>query len=139
MKLRPMTFVDACYADNHSISHGIASKEPPISDLSVTLEDDGKIMAVGGVRLINLTTAWCWVNLTHDAVKNIISVYREITEWLDEITKEHNIKRLQAYVDVDFPEGIKLLEHLKFTKESVMDKFSGDKDAFMYKRITWAD
>ena len=135
MKLRPMTDTDAIYADNHSVSRGISSKEPPVVNFCQTLEDEGKIMAVGGIRLVNLTTAWCWVNLTDSAGEKPQTVFRAMQKWLDGMARTHGLNRLQAYVEVNFPEAIKMIELLGFYRESLMKSFVGNHDAYMYAKV----
>jgi RimJ/RimL family protein N-acetyltransferase len=51
------------------------------------------------------------------------------------LAKDKGIKRGQAYVDVNFPEAIRLVEHLGFERESIMKRFIGDGDAAMYARF----
>ena len=93
------------------------------------------MLGSGGFRLINMTTAWTWLDLTHDAGSHIRSVYRVISEWIDIFVKDKGIKRLQAYIDPDFPEAIRTIQHLGFERESNMELFYGDRDAYLYKRI----
>ncbi len=134
MEFRESTTEDVEYADNHSISH--ETKDVPEQiDYLYTLEHEGVPLCVGGFRMINHTTAWCHVDLTDKAGSHIIEVYRVIKEWIESFCKEHGIIRLQAYVREDFPEGMRMVKHLGFDYEFTMEKFMGDKDALMYKRI----
>jgi RimJ/RimL family protein N-acetyltransferase len=135
MKLRTMTNEDFEYASNHSVSRSVANKEPPIIDWAVTIEEDGKVMAVGGIRMINLTTAWVWIDLTCNSGSYMIGVYRLIRDWLDGIMEEHGLFRLQAYVESDFEEAIRMVDHLGFEYESTMEKFVDDKPAYLYARF----
>lgn len=120
---------------NHSVSRGIAKYQPEYIDFCYTLEHKGKPLGIGGFRLINMTTAWCWLDMTDLSDTHVIVWYRVIKEWIDIFVKEHNIKRLQAYVEPDFPKAIRMVQHLGFKKESIMKNFMGDKDASMYVRI----
>ena len=82
---------------------------------------------------MNLTTAWCWVDmLSHEDIR---TSYRLIKEWIDDFAAAHELKRLQAYVECDFEEAIRLVKHLGFEKESIMKNFMNDKDAYMFVRI----
>ena len=135
MKFREALPEDFTYMSEHSLSRGIAKYVPERIDFCYTLEHEGVPLGIGGFSLINRTTAWCWLDLaTHDY---ILSSYRVIKEWIDLFVKEHKIKRLQAYIECDFPEAIRFVEHLGFTKESVLENFVDDRDAFMYKRLIW--
>jgi len=133
MNFREVTQDDLDFMADHSISRG--KKQPEQVDFVYTLEHDGKPLAVGGFRLINLSTAWCWFDLSDLAGSHIHTVYRTIKEWSMVFAKEHNIKRLQAYVECDFPEAIRMAEHCGFTRESIMKNFTDEQDAFMYVRI----
>ncbi len=98
-----------------------------------TLEDNGKPIMVGGFRMINKTSAWCWVELG-DTDGHITTMYRTIKEWIDAFIEIHEIERLQAFVRMN-DKAIRLVEHLGFQKESIMKNFFGDEDAFMYARF----
>jgi len=135
MHFRETTQADLDYVANHSVSRGIQKHCPEQVDYCYTLEHEGKPLGIGGFRLINVTTAWCWVDLTDRAGSHIVVAYRTIKEWIDVFTKEHGIKRLQAYVECDFEEAIRMVKHLGFEKESIMKNFIGDKDSYMYVRI----
>ena len=122
---------------NHikSISRGIQKHCPEQVDFTYTLEHEGDPLMVGGFRLINLTTAWCWVDMSTSSRRHLRASYRTLKEWIDQFSAEHGIRRLQAYVECDFPEAVRMVEHLGFVWESDMENFMGDKDASMYKRI----
>lgn len=134
MLFRELVQSDIDYMANHSVSRGIFSKMPQQTEFSFCLEDKGKILGVGGVRLINLTTSWAWVDLTHYAGEHIITVYRVIKEWMEILARDKGIKRLQAYVEVDFPKSKRMVEHLSFHQEHIMPKFVGEKSAYLYVR-----
>lgn len=131
-----MTQADVDFVKDHSISRGIVGKQPESIDFGYTLEHEGNVLGVGGFRLINLTTAWAWLNLTDCAGGHIIVVYRTVKEWMQKFVEEKGIKRLQAYVAPDFSEALSLVEHLGFKWESNMEQFLSDGDASMYVRLT---
>ena len=120
---------------DHSVSRGIAKYQPECIDYCFTLEHEGKPLGIGGFRLINKTTAWCWVDLTDLAEKHITTCYRVIREWIDKFVEEHQLKRLQAYIECDFPEAIRMVQHLGFEEESRMENFVDDKPAYLYARL----
>jgi hypothetical protein len=134
LKLRETTAEDREFVAEHSISHG-TKDVPEQTDFWYTVEHEGEVMCVGGFRLLNKTTAWCHVNLTDRAGGHIIHLYRIIRDWIDEFVKEHDIRRLQAYVLCDFQEGVTMVNHLGFTKESIMLGFSEGKSAYMFTRL----
>jgi RimJ/RimL family protein N-acetyltransferase len=135
MEFRETTQEDLDFMANNSVSRGIQKHCPEQADFMYTLEHESKPLGVGGFRLINLTTAWAWVDLSHLAGHHTIVCYRVIREWMEKFVEDHKIKRLQAYIEMDFEVAIRMAEHLGFKYESTMEGFMGDKDAFMYKRI----
>ena len=135
MNFRETTEKDLIFVSNHSVSRGILKRQPECIDFCYTLEHERKPLGIGGFRLINTTTAWAWVDITDCAGSHIIPAYRVLKEWIDIFCKEHGIRRLQAYVEMDFPEAIRLVQHLGFEKESIMKNFMNEKDASMYVRI----
>ena len=135
MEFREATQADCNYLADHSISRGIQKQCPEQQEFVYALVHENIVLGIGGFRLINKTTAWCWVDLSTNAGNHLVSVYRVIKEWIEQFTEELGIVRLQAYVESDFDKAIGMVQHLGFKKESIMEKFMGDKDAFMYKRI----
>ena len=117
-----------------SISRG--PKENPVAvDFISALEHEGKVLAVGGIRMMNATTAWAWFNMSVHARAHIRSVYRVVSEWMDVLAKTHGIRRMMAAVEPDFPEAIRTVEHLGFQQESVMANFFGDKFGYLFVRF----
>ena len=135
MNFRELKPEDLEYVADHSVSRGIQKYHPGQVNYYYTLEDEKGILAIAGFGLINLTTAWCWMDMTDLALGRMITVYRIIRDWLDIFVEEHDIKRLQAYVECDFEKAIRLVEHLGFEREFVMKNFTGDKDSYMYRRL----
>lgn len=135
MIFRELTQTDIDAVKDKSISKGILHKQPETIDYNYALEHKGKVLGIGGIRLINETTTWAWVDMSKDAEEHIITVYRVIKEWLEILARDKRIKRLQAYVEVDFPKAVRMVEHLGFHQESVMPKFVGEKSAYLYVRF----
>ena len=135
MEFRETTQEDLDYVAEHSVSRGIQKLYPGQTDFCYTLVHDGIPLGLGGFRLINCTTAWCWVDITPIGREQIATTYRTLKEWIDVFAEEHGLKRLQAYVECDFTEAIRMVRHLGFKKESIMKNFMGDKDAFLYVRL----
>ncbi len=132
MNFRELKQEDIEAVENDSISRGILSKQPEVIDFGYTLEHEGKILGIGGIRLINLTTCWCWLDLTHYLSEHIITAYRVISEWMIILAKDKGIKRMQCYIEVDFPESVRMVKHLGFHQEHIMPKFVGEKSAYLY-------
>jgi len=135
MLFRETTQQDLGYMKDNSVSRGILNKQPERTDFCYSLEHEGILLGIGGIRLINLTTAWCWVDMTADAKKHTIIVYRVIKEWMDKLVEEKGLKRLQAYIALDFPEAIRMIQHLGFHKEGILKNFIGNKDASLYVNL----
>lgn len=135
MRIREMTQSDVEYMKGHSISRGILKNQPEQIELNYALEHEGKLLCIGGIRLINLATAWCWVDLAFESGKHTRMVYRAIKEWMLNLVEERGLKRLQAYIEPDFPEAIRMIQHLGFEKESILEGFLPNGNALLYKRI----
>ena len=135
MDFREMATEDAAFVAQHSISRGVFAKQPGRLEWSYTLEDDGKVLAVGGLILLTPSTAWAWVDLTDYAMPRIKTCYRVISDWMTMLAKANNIRRLQAYIDPEFPQAVRLAEHLNFHREATMEKFIGDRPADMYVKF----
>lgn len=135
MEFRTMKASDVPVIQGHTISHGIIDPEPDILYEAFALEDDGHLLGAGGFRMIVPGTAWAWVDLTVYALARVKTCYRVISEWVDELARIHRIHRMQAYVDLEFKEAVRLVEHLGFTRESIMYDFLGDKPAGLYIKI----
>lgn len=135
MEFREMTSEDAAFVAKHSISGTMLDKRPAAVDYSFTLAHEGNILGVGGIQLIIPGTAWAWVDITSFGIPHIKTGYRVISEWMESLVKQHKIHRLQAYVDLAVIPAIRLVEHLGFTRESIMWDFLGDKPAAMYIKI----
>jgi len=135
MEFREMTQADLDYLSEHSISRGVTKKLPDRIDWSYALEHEGVTLVIGGIQLINSTTAWGWLDLSGKAGENIYVVYRVVSEWMEKLCKEKGIKRLMAYTEVGFQEAELLIEHLGFYQESIMFNFVGDNPAKMWVRF----
>ena len=134
MDFREMTAEDAAFVAEHSISRGVFAKQEARTEWSYTLEDNGKVLGVGGIIMLTPTTAWAWLDITEYAMTRIKTCYRVISDWMMVLAKSKGIRRLQAYIDPSFPQAVRLAEHLNFHRESTMKNFLGDKDADMYVR-----
>ena len=130
MEFREATQEDFDFVANHSVSRGKVC--PDRIDYVFALEHEGFPLGIGGFKLMNYDTAWCWVDLTDLAGGHIRTGYRVLKEWIESFTEEHGLTRLQATVECDFDEAIRLVQHLGFKKESIMKKYVDGKDAFMY-------
>ncbi len=108
---------------------------PESIDLVYALEHEGKVLGVGGVKLMNAATAWVWLDVAAVGKEHMILAYRLIRNWLNAFMAEQGIVRLMAAVDCEFPEGILLAEHLGFERESVAKRFFDTRDAYIYVRF----
>ena len=135
MRIREATKADILYVADHSASRGCFKDQPDQIDYIYTLEHEGDVLGIGGIKIINPTTAWCWVDVTVNGKKHMIMAYRTLKVWIDKLVEIHGLRRLMAAVGVDFPEAIRMIEHLGFVREYTMEQWSGDKPAHLYGRI----
>jgi len=136
LKFREAIQSDLEYMADHTISRGCFKEQPEMLDYVYALEHGGKLLAVGGMKIVTPTVAWAWVDLSEHAKDNIRKVYRTMKEWLAIMMKDHGIKRLMAAVECDFVEAINTVEHLGFSQESIMLRWTKEgKPAYMYVRL----
>ena len=135
VKFRESTQADIDALKGRSISRGIMKRQQERNDYCYTLEHKGEVLVIGGIRMINNISAWAWVDISIDAKPRMRTVYRAIKEWMEIIVKEKGIIRLQAYIEPDFPEAIRMIQHLGFEKESILEYFLPKGDAYLYRRI----
>ena len=133
MIFRASTPEDFLYMSEHCKYRRSEIKQLDAIDEICTLEDNGFPILVGGFRQINDATAWCWMDLAEGV--NIRQAYRVIKEWIELYIESNDIKRLQAFVRVDFEQAIRTVKHLGFKKESIMKNFFRDCDAYLFVRI----
>lgn len=134
MNFRIATDSDYEYMATHSINQKVDRKLMECIDYVYTLEHESDILGIGGFRMITPTTCWCWVDLSDLGVEKILTTYRVISEWIDSFVSKKGIKRLQAFVRKD-DNNIRLVEHLGFTRESVMKNFFDEEDGLMFARV----
>ena len=133
MEFREVQQSDIDYMTHNSINGDL--KQLRAIDYIYTLEHNGIPLLVGGFRLITDTTAWCWVDISHEAGNHTVTMYRTIKEWINNFVETHNIKRLQAFTRPDSEESIRMLKHLGFKPESAMVGFFEDGDALLFVRL----
>ena len=133
MNFREAIQDDFDFVADHSVSRG--KVHPERVDYVYTLEHDGQPLCIGGFKLMNYDTAWCWIDITDIAGSHTVAMYRVIRDWIDSFVEEHGLTRIQATVEIDFTEAIRMVKHLGFKKESIMESYVGGKDAFMYVRL----
>jgi RimJ/RimL family protein N-acetyltransferase len=133
MLIRDATKEDLDYAIEHSISRG-EKENPDAIEFVFALEDKDELLAVGGLKLLNMSTAWCWVNWTTDAFYRKKDAYRHTKGWLEQMCKTLKLRRLMAAVRMDFPGAINMVEHLGFERECEMKNFFGNESAYLYAK-----
>lgn len=135
MELREATESDLIFASEHTVSRGCFRERPDKIEYVSALEHEGEILMVGGIKLLNLHSAWVWMDWTEYALKYKIMCLRLVRDYLDGFMEETGVVRLMAAIEVNFPEAINTAEHLGFHREGYMPKFAGDTAAYMYVRF----
>ncbi len=135
MEFRAAEKADLEFVAEHSISRGCFGNHPECIDYVYTLVDGDKVLGVGGIKLMNKTNGWVWMDLTDEALKHKSLVFRIVREWIGSAMANMELTRVQAAVEVGFEEALRTVKHLGFHAESLMSKWKGDKDAIMYVRF----
>lgn len=135
MIFREATDADLKTMGEKTVSRGCFDDIPDQVDYIYALEHEGELLGIGGIKLMNKTTAWGWFDLTDKALKKPLTVYGVIKKWLDNLIKDMGLLRIMAAVETDFDVAINTVEHLGFVRESLMCKWKPDKDAYLYVLI----
>jgi hypothetical protein len=134
MQIRETIDEDFAFVTDGSLTEG-EKRYDERENYTYTMEHDGVIMCIGGFKMMNRSTAWCWLDISCEAEKHKLSMIRTIKGWIDAFAYEHKLKRIQAYVDAGYYEGLKFIEHLGFERESLMKDAMPNGDAIMYRRL----
>ena len=135
MPIRIMTTEDLAYIQKH----GAKEKDRKIcageSEHNYALVVNGVTLGIAGFRFINDTTAWCWMCPGDEWTGNLTESFRALAEWIPTFCKDFGIRRLEAYIEVGFEKGVRLIEHLGFDLESRKKNFFGDEPGDCYVRF----
>lgn len=101
---------------------------------------EGEIVGIGGMIILWEGVGEMWLMLTanckREGVFGIIA-FEAIKKKVDELIKEHKMRRVQCTVRVDFPKARKMVVALGFQLEGLMKKYCPDScDVWLYARIT---
>lgn len=135
MQVSKATDADLKAMGKQSVSRGCLGSIPETTDFVYALKHRRELLAVGGIKLMNPTSAWAWLDLAPPALKHKTAVFQAIRDYLDGLMNKSGLTRLMAAVEVDFPEALRFAEHLGFRYESRMENWIGDKAAYMVVRL----
>lgn len=98
-----------------------------------------KIVGIGGLMIYWNGRGRLWLMMTADCKKdglNGVIALSTIREKIEELIIGNNLWRVEATIECNFTQAIKMIEFLGFKRESKMKYFLPDKsDAYMYVRI----
>lgn len=104
--------------------------------LAVTVVQDWRIMACGGILPMGDGLGYCW--LFGSAHLNVARLwfFREVHKWLDAMIETLNLHRLQTVCHVNDAQGIKWVEALGFVAEGTLRSYDAMQgDYIMYARV----
>jgi len=130
-----MTAEDLAYMQTHGVKEKDRKIRAGESEYNYSLVDGDVVLGIAGFRFINDTTAWCWLSMGDAATTHLTESFRVLSEWIPTFCVDFGIRRLEAYVEVGFEAGIRLVEHLQFKEESRMRNFIGDSPAIRFVRF----
>ncbi len=106
---------------------------------AVTALYEGQIVGIGGVQIIWPGVGTFWLMLTDDCMKkgvHGILALSAIKEMADKLAEKNGLWRMQASVQLGFPEAIKMIEWLGFRRECLMKEYLPNcSDAYLYAKI----
>jgi RimJ/RimL family protein N-acetyltransferase len=134
MEFRQLTEKDISFMKENSLDTVFYKECPEEDAFCWALEYGEKVLVIGGMKMVNNTTAIGWFDLSRYAEEHISLCYRVIKEWLPTMCKEKKIRRLEAYIKAGFEAGVRTVEHLGFEFESRKRNYIGDIPADLYVR-----
>jgi hypothetical protein len=123
---------DLDFVAEHGIHKGVLKNQPDCIDYSYCLEHEGKVLVIGGMKLINSTCAIGWIALTVWAGDHIIEVFRCVKTWLSDMAQTIGLTCVMAFVEAGFEEGERTVEHLGFTLKCRIPNYKGEIPADLY-------
>jgi hypothetical protein len=135
MQVSKATDADLEAMGKQSVSRGCLGSIPETTDFVYALKHRRELLAVGGIKLMNPTSAWAWLDLAPPALKHKTAVFRAIRDYLDGLMAKSGLTRLMAAVEPSFPEAIRTVLHLEFHEESRMPGFFGNEEGIMFVRL----
>jgi hypothetical protein len=125
MEFRIATKADIDFVAENSLYGPIGKEQQEQIDFVYTLDHGDYILGVGGFRMVTDSTAWGWIELSGYIGNHLVPTIRVIQDYMKIFCSNHKIRRLQAWVASDFPEGIRTAKHLGFVEECTMIDFLG--------------
>jgi RimJ/RimL family protein N-acetyltransferase len=134
MILRDLKPEDIAFLAGHSTSGGCFRDMPKKAIIAKTLEHEGRLLASGGLALLNKDAALVWLDIAEEGHQHDIAMYRQIRNWLDTVPKELGLKCLMATIDSGFAAGIHLARHLGFYQTGTIPGFFGERGGLLFVR-----
>lgn len=99
---------------------------------SFTAIESDQVIAIAGIAMQWEGRAIAWALVSEDAGKHFLAIHRAVRGFLDQC----DIRRIEAFVDSDFEQGMKWMKMLGFENEGLMRKFSiiGN-DCYLFARV----
>lgn len=97
-----------------------------LEGLAFTVLYHGTVIACAGIRPLWSGVAEAWVLFGPEVKNHTIFVFKNTKRYIADLTKKHNLWRLQAYCRTDFPEAINFLYHAGFRVEGKARKYNPD-------------
>lgn len=147
MDFRSTTQADIDYMKTHSFEPEFYKGAEDIqNDYIYTLYDEGDVLAIGGIRMMNKTTCIIWIDLSKNGIERSRHVWRTIVEWTEGyIDSDGNycpgfyefmgIVRVEAYVKEGFEAGLRFVKHLGMKYDRVVDNYLGKDNAVLYVKL----
>jgi hypothetical protein len=108
-------------------------------DNCYTVIYEGSLVAVGGLCVRWEGVGLLWLILTSDCKKygiHGVVALLAIKEKVNELIENNSLWRAEADVRVDFPQAIKMIEYLGFTRECRREQYFPDKtDGYLYSKV----
>lgn len=127
IKLQPAQ----AHVKNDLLQPGVVESLAAAGQSFTAIEGD-QVIAIAGIAIQWEGRAIAWALISEDAGKHFLAIHRAVKGFLDQA----DIRRIEAFVDSDFKQGMKWIEMLGFENEGLMRKFSiiGN-DCYLFARV----
>jgi RimJ/RimL family protein N-acetyltransferase len=104
--------------------------------LAVTIIQDGRILACGGILPIGDGLGYCWLFGSTYLHLARMWFFRETLKWLHGMFETLSLHRLQTVCHVDDTQGIKWVEALGFIAEGTLKSYDAKQGDYVMYAIT---
>lgn len=133
IRMRPFDVQNLMGIDN---SDDIIQSQAKMGTSYTAIDNEGNIIAIGGMCIIRIGVGAPWVITSDLFVKYKVWIHKAIKNMAEEAIKIYNLHRLETAIVKEHEVSHRWAERLGFEREGLMRKFDQNKkDYYLYARI----